>query len=272
MREGGLKMAAASNSLSVRIIPLLIAVCLIGMPAHAKYGGGSGTAEDPYQIATAADLMALGDSPQDHNKHFILTADIDLDPNLPGRKVFDKAVIAPNWETPFTGVFDGNGHTILNLTITIKGGISYVYGGLFGSVSGSSAQVKNLRLLKPDVKCNSAAGSASLLVVTLDDGNISNCHVQDCNLSSWSVWATGGLVQGNGGTITDCHISGKISGARHIVGALAAGNGENGTITRCSFSGTVRGASGGDAATGGLVGSNAGGIAFSYSTGSVSGP
>jgi len=57
----------------------------------AKYDGGSGTAEDPYQIATAADLIALGETPQDYDKHFILTDDIDLDPNLPGRKVFDKA-------------------------------------------------------------------------------------------------------------------------------------------------------------------------------------
>ena len=48
----------------------------------------------PYQIATAADLIALGETPEDYDKHFILTADIDLDPNLPGRKVFDKAVIA----------------------------------------------------------------------------------------------------------------------------------------------------------------------------------
>ena len=59
---------------------------------------------DPYQIATAADLIALGETPADYDKHFILTADIDLDPNLPGRKVFDKAVIA-RWL--FNGVFDG---------------------------------------------------------------------------------------------------------------------------------------------------------------------
>ena len=59
--------------------------------------------------------MLLGETPEDYDKHFILTADIDLDPNLPGRKVFDKAVIAPETDNtgwfegdPFTGVFDGN--------------------------------------------------------------------------------------------------------------------------------------------------------------------
>jgi hypothetical protein len=61
----------------------------------AKYSGGSGTAQAPYQISTAADLIALGETPADYDKHFLLTADIDLDPKLPGRKVFDKAVIEP---------------------------------------------------------------------------------------------------------------------------------------------------------------------------------
>ena len=64
--------------------------------AQRKYAGGTGEPNDPYQIATAADLIALGNEPNDYDKHFILTADIDLDPNLPGRKVFDKAVIAPD--------------------------------------------------------------------------------------------------------------------------------------------------------------------------------
>jgi len=35
----------------------------------------------------------LGDSPDDYDKHFILTTDIEPDPNLTGRKVFDKPVI-----------------------------------------------------------------------------------------------------------------------------------------------------------------------------------
>jgi hypothetical protein len=77
-----------------RLIPLLLAVCTIDFPAQAKYSGGTGEPNDPYQIATAADLIALGETPGYYDKHFILTADIDLAPNLPGRKVFDNAVIA----------------------------------------------------------------------------------------------------------------------------------------------------------------------------------
>lgn len=48
--------------------------------AYAKYSGGTGEPNDPYQIATAVDLIALGEDANDYDKHFILTADIDLDP------------------------------------------------------------------------------------------------------------------------------------------------------------------------------------------------
>ena len=42
---------------------LAVSICLLAATsvAHAQYSGGSGTAEDPYQIATAADLIALGE-------------------------------------------------------------------------------------------------------------------------------------------------------------------------------------------------------------------
>ena len=80
----------------MRATILTLAICLIAIPAYARYSGGTGEPNDPYQIATSEDLMLLGETPEDYDKHFILTDDIDLDPNLHGRKVFDRAVIAPD--------------------------------------------------------------------------------------------------------------------------------------------------------------------------------
>ena len=48
------------------------------MEGVSSYSGGSGTEDDPYQIATAADLIELGNDPCNYDKYFILTADIDL--------------------------------------------------------------------------------------------------------------------------------------------------------------------------------------------------
>jgi len=87
---------------TVPVIPFLMVVCFIVVPVQARYSGGSGTAQDPYQITTAADLIALGETPADYDKHFVLTADIDLDPNLPGNRVFDRAVIMI-----LTGILNG---------------------------------------------------------------------------------------------------------------------------------------------------------------------
>jgi hypothetical protein len=89
-------------------------------PTATKYSGGTGEPNDPYQIATAEDLMLLGESSEDYDKHFLLTADIDL-----SAYTFTTATIAPDFNNTepglqgkaFTGSLDGNGHKITDLTI-----------------------------------------------------------------------------------------------------------------------------------------------------------
>jgi len=56
----------------------LLCVLFLTWPVQAKYGGGSGTAEDPYLINTAEQMNAIGANWDDWDKHFKLMADIDL--------------------------------------------------------------------------------------------------------------------------------------------------------------------------------------------------
>lgn len=72
-------------------IPLLITICLVYFSAQAKYSGGNGTANDPYQIITSENIILLGGSPSDYNKSFILTANIDL-----SGFSYDTALIVPD--------------------------------------------------------------------------------------------------------------------------------------------------------------------------------
>ncbi len=88
-------MTKARTKTILRTITLLITIFSVSFPVYAQYSGGTGEPNDPYQITMAEDLMLLNETPEDYDKHFIMTVDIDLDPNLPGRKVFDRAVIAP---------------------------------------------------------------------------------------------------------------------------------------------------------------------------------
>ena len=235
-------MVSVRSPRTLRTIPFLIVVWLLALPVYAKYSGGTGEPNDPYQIATAADLILLGDSPGDYDKHFILTADVDLDPNLSGRKLFDKAVIAPDTSPEkgqlggpaFTGVFDGNGHVISHLTIK---GDSYL--GLFGQLE-LAAEVKNLGVVDVNV-----VGSAGCV---------------------------GGLVGSNGtsailsGNVTNCYSTGAVTGTGWYVGGLVGYNGD-GDVTQCHSTATVSG----DDCIGGLVGCNRGRTTSSYATGTVRG-
>ena len=105
-----------------------------------QFDKGTGEAGDPYRIAAAEQLMAIGSDPNLLDKHFMLVADIDLDPNLPNGRVFDGALIAHDIldangldapGVPFTGSFDGGNHVIRNLVISAP--TRYAV-GLFGRI------------------------------------------------------------------------------------------------------------------------------------------
>jgi hypothetical protein len=210
----------------------------------------------------AEDLMLLGESPEDYDKHFILTADIDLHPNLPGRKVFDEAVIAPHagtahtggWpfnENPFKGIFDGNGHKISHLTIN-----SGEYLGLFGQLA-DGAEVRNLGVVNVDID-NSSGERIGGLVGLSWNGTVINCYSTGTVTGNYYV---GGLVGYNVGTVTCCYSTCVVDGLRWSIGGLV---GYNGAYVQQSYStGNVIG----NIETGGLVGENGGTVTECYSTG-----
>jgi len=211
----------------------------------SSYSGGHGTADDPYRIATAADLIALSETPTDNDKHFVLTADIDLDPNLAGGKVFDKAVIAPDIDPqykhsdefqgmPFVGVLDGNDHEIRGLSIEISRGslgLQRNYVGLIGQI-GEKGQVKRLGLRNVSI----SAGNANFVGALAGEnrGTILSCY--SCgNVTTWGL--VGGLVGGHySGTITSSYTAGNVKGVQvgGLVGILWTG-----TISECYSTGSI---------------------------------
>jgi len=207
-------MVTASKSWGIIAVALFLLT--IATTATAKYAGGSGTADDPYQIATAEDLIVLGESPGDYDKHFILTDDIDLDPNLPGRKVFNKAVIAPDTVqttpsfegTPFTGIFDGNGHTVSHLTIKGRSCL-----GLFGHLA-SAATVKDLGLVS--VKITGSDWYVGALV-GLSMSGLTCCYGTG-TISGKD--AAGGLIGDSRGSVTQCYSTCIVSGNEYVGGLV----------------------------------------------------
>jgi len=221
-----------------------------GVPiAKSSYGGGSGTETDPYLIYTAEQLNEIGLFTCDWDKHFKLMADIDLSAYL-GTDFNIIGFYAGNHNynnSPFTGVFDGNGNTISNFTYvsTDKDRI-----GLFVYLDDPNAQIKNLGLIDPNV--NAGLGRfAGSLVGYVENGSIISCRVDGGYVSGNRF--IGGLTGANRGDIHDCDFSGTVAGDHQVGGLLGVLYGE-GTISDCDTTVGVAGSW----AVGGLVGENNG--------------
>jgi hypothetical protein len=235
-------------------ITVLIAVCGWCLSAQAKYAGGSGEPNNPYQISSVPDWQELMATPADWASHFVLTGDIDLN-DVPITRI-------GNSTNPFTGVFDGNDYVVRNVDVNMPGTNSV---GLFGYVSGANAEIKNLTLIDPNVDAGTYDYVGSL-VGYLSSGTVINCSVQGGSVRG--DYYVGGLVGRNSsGTITDCYsITGSVMG-HDTVGGLV-GYTSSGTVSNCFSSSSVTG----DYCVGGLVGyTSYGSVSNCYSDGSVTG-
>ena len=285
------QMKAIRQGLFAAVMILATAV----LPARGQYAGGSGTAGDPYLIATAGQLNAIGLRPQDSAKHFRLTADIDMN---------DLGKTPVNLIPAFQGVFDGNDHTIANLIYRVKDedspgtGSIVVDIGLFRAISGWDALVQNLGLIDPNLRpgpsCTKSVYRMGALVGSLGEGWVRNCYVKGGHVvlgcdevgglvgrcASYAAvsecWSSaevsgrgnvGGLVGGTGwASIWSCHAGARVSGVADV-GGLVGFLYPDSTIEDSFTTGTVSA----PMQAGGLVGNLEGSVWRCYSTASLSG-
>ena len=233
----------------------------VSMSVPQKYDGGIGTLDDPYEIRTAEQMNQIGLDEADWDKHFILVDNIDLG-EYTGTEY---NIIGVDWTRFFSGVFDGNDHTISNFTCTSPGA-DYV--GIFGLARG--AQIKNIGLIDVgiDYEHRSYVGS---LVGAMDGGIIANCYATG-NISgepTVGAWHIGGLAGSCYGelAITNCYSTVSVSGNQHIGGLIGVQNDSDCEIVNCYSTGTISGSRD----TGGLVGWNGGVLTDCYSTSDVTG-
>ncbi|NQV34861.1 MAG: hypothetical protein HQ515_19360, partial [Phycisphaeraceae bacterium] len=266
---------------------LFLAMLLVSSQAWAaEFAGGTGEPESPYEIATAEQLISLGQDPNLYHRHFRLVADIDLDDYS-----FTQAVIAPATGrggrggpelqgTAFSGVLEGDGFSIRNLHIQGDG-----YVGLFGWL-GPDASIRGVELLDIEISGQGdwigglAGKNEGLIIQSRCDGSVAG-----------EGYENGGFVGENYGVILGCQSEGKVDGEGRTGGLVGSNDGliisslshalvigmrggagglvgQNwGQILNCLGTGMVSGPE----SVGGLVGNNVGGITCSYSTGRLSG-
>ena len=220
------------------------------------------TVDDLLALAKATDAETLG-------KNYRLKADLNLK-DTPFNGIGSAG-------QPFTGMFDGQGHTISHVTVNAPEGEN---AGFFNVIKG--ATIRDLKLVDVEItgKTNvgGLVGSAQVQLDSSDlSKNVANL-IGGCSVSG-TVTGTknvGGLVGLNEGktdpqtlfsiasAVDKCAASVTVNG-KEKTGGLVGKNG--GTITKSSSGGTVKG----DTTTGGLVGDSSGDIYDSHTSCTVAG-
>ena len=183
---------------------------------------GSGTKEDPYLIYSESDMRKM--ATQDTNgKYYSLKNDLNY-------KVKEYYVIG-TVSQPFKGIFDGNGHTISNITL-----IGNDYLAMFGYNEGiiRGLNIKNINVTGNQYVAGLVASNKGTVSMINLEGNISGGY------------AAGIVSQGNntGAIVKDSIMNGKITGTNAgglvYISANVYGIVENGTYVNNLGSGSYR--------------------------------
>ncbi len=127
MQRGNRELICIKRGLLCSLLVFCITAGSVLAQEKAHYGGGTGDPNDPYQIWTPEQFVAINAHSEDWGSHFQLMADV----NLVG---VEPELIAPigNHKVPFSGVFDGNDFAIESFVLH-NDGLNDV--GVFGVVS-----------------------------------------------------------------------------------------------------------------------------------------
>lgn len=154
--------------------PYLVTKSPAIVPATA-YAGGDGSTDSPYLISTPEQLFFMANNINagtDNTKSFKLTADI----NVAGQEWTPIGTSTNR----FRGVFDGDGHKIMGVTISGTPALQYM--GFFGYVgNGQGTVVKNLGLENLNIAFKHSTGNyiGGFAGAIGQHAVIENCYVKD---------------------------------------------------------------------------------------------
>lgn len=232
-----------------------------------------GSKDAVYEISNAGQLYwfaglvngTLSGVTQNASANAVLTADIVVNKNVlksdgtVNEGTFKEWTPIATSASPYTGIFEGQNHTISGLYF--KQEASFV--GLF---SVNSGKIANVGILDSYFYGQPYKGwqVGGVCGSNTNQGAITNCYNTGIVRGSETV---GGVCGSNYGTITNCSNKGNVGEDDESVGGVCGSN--YGTITNCNNAGIVSGKS----YVGGVCGknSNGGTVTNCYNTGEVRG-
>lgn len=131
-------------------------------------------------------------------------------------------------DTPYTGTFDGAGHTISNLSISPKGDVS----GLFGYAYG--ATIKNLTLKNATISGGGSSSNSGGIVGSATNTTITMCGFEGTVTSTSTSYNSVGGICGyaSDGEISYCYAIGATSGGAQAAGIVSLVE-NNTTVKNC---------------------------------------
>lgn len=221
---------------------------------HTQYAGGSGTAEDPYQIYNFGQLQRVN---QSLSAQFIQMADIDMSKAVDVENVPDGFTpIGFIYTTPFKGVYDGNGKLLEKMRIEIAPPMynrlsavalfAYTEGSEIRNVILKNAKISNRGSDTSAPSTNQGNYTAGIVGFQKSAGRIINCgnidgHVTNNRTSNHMAAGIVGAIA-NSSVISGCYNTSYIesnNGAGGITGSLSPLGGITATIERCYNTGYI---------------------------------
>lgn len=245
---------------------------------------GSGSEADPYLIQNIADFDSFETDPNYWAAGVYTKMESDID--LIGKTYPKAVIISPNpWDgSGYEGVFDGNGHKIINLTINNTLGEN---GSALFDYLKLGAVVKNLGIVDCSITGNSETTAA---LVRYKEGTVDNCYstgqingkmytgglicinesgditnsYSTCLIQGTEAFNFGGICANNFGLIKNCYTTGNII-SDHDAGGVTGANYNSGSLENSYSTGQISG----DRYVGGICGTNDGLIKNCYAKGDV---
>ncbi len=198
--------------------------------------GVGGTLEEPYLITNVSDLQQLATEVNAGNQfageYFKQTSDFDLDG-------VSWTPIGNDYSYYFSGNYDGDNHSIINLTINS----TTMWTGFFGNLGNESSviapEIKNLNISANVISSSELTGILAGYAGDYSDSGY-NYKFINCNTSGTLQGRStcGGLV-GNVRhcTFINCSSSADVTGFSQIGGLI--GNAGSSTFEKCYFNGNI---------------------------------
>lgn len=260
-------MKTIRPQLFARAAAIVLLAALLPLAARAQFGGGTGSKSDPYIISSIEHMnelaAAVNGGDYSMNKYFRLDADLDYT----GKTYNIIADNAINYNAMFSGIFNGNGHTISGVTLNRTS----TNIGLFGSL-GVGAVVENLTLSASTIRGRFGVGGIAGEMANffqssnVDRTTIRNCYVtsdvtiETVNMSGQISSNLGGIVGSidapQYSSVENCTSAATLIASSNsqciggVAGSLLLSPNDECSISGCVYTGSISGSSW----VGGIVG------------------